>query len=381
MKNLDAVAPVSEKKSTLQSLSKIPSVPGLYRHENGTYYGKKKIAGVKKVAALTTENNENISDRKLAEKALAVWVAKLENPAPKEAKMAFSTLLAMLKGQWSGKAESTVDKVDWVVRCFEVHSPAFLNKPIDAIKPSDLSEFFSLRSKNLGAQAFNEMSRIIRTAFELAVNDGILSASPYAKVPKTMRRKRIIAQPAPVPTIEQCEAITANIRSQVCNRHDVNVTADLLEFMHKAALGTAECLLADWSKVNWEGDYIEVRRQKTGAYFRVPIFAHLKDFLADLHKRQGNPKKGPLFSILSPKQALYNACRRLNLTKYSPIDFRKARITWMLRKGIPAEMIAKWQGHKDNGVLIRKTYAWVISEADKAYELEQLAKLTDKKAA
>ena len=48
--------PSSGKKTTLQSLTKIPAVNGLYRHENGTYYGKKKIRGVKKVAALTTAN-------------------------------------------------------------------------------------------------------------------------------------------------------------------------------------------------------------------------------------------------------------------------------------------------------------------------------------
>lgn len=48
----------------------------------------------------------------------------------------------------------------------------------------------------------------------------------------------------------------------------------------------------------------------------------------------------------------------------------------MLRKGIPAEVIDIWQGHKDNGVLIRKTYSWVITEADQKYEREQLAKLS-----
>ncbi len=93
-----------------------------------------------------------------------------------------------------------------------------------------------------------------------------------------------------------------------------------------------------------------------------------------LHERQGTPAAGVLFSILSPKQALYNACNRLEFPAYSPIDFRKARITWFLRKGVAAEAIAKWQGHRDNGVLIRRTYAWVISDSDNAYEQEQLSK-------
>ena len=70
MKSHEPVAP----KSTLQSLSKIHGFTGLYRHENGSYYGKKKIRGVKKVAALTTPEGQNISDRKWAEKAFKAWV-------------------------------------------------------------------------------------------------------------------------------------------------------------------------------------------------------------------------------------------------------------------------------------------------------------------
>lgn len=85
-------------------------------------------------------------------------------------------------------------------------------------------------------------------------------------------------------------------------------SADKLKFMHKAALGTAECVYADWQKVNWECGYIEVKRQRTGAYFRVPIYDHLKPFLLDLHERQGSPASRLHFSILSPTQALYNAC-------------------------------------------------------------------------
>ncbi|MEI9898699.1 MAG: hypothetical protein WDN28_33775 [Chthoniobacter sp.] len=48
----------------------------------------------------------------------------------------------------------------------------------------------------------------------------------------------------------------------------------------------------------------------------------------------------------------------------------------MLRKGADVEFIAKAQGHKDNGILIRRTYAWVITSLDKHYENQQLAKLT-----
>jgi len=159
--------PVVTPKSTAQRLRKIPGIPGLYRHENGSYYGKKKILGVKKIAALTVTNGQNIVERKAAETALKLWSEKLEKPTPEGAKESFGAWLEKLKTLWGGKAGSTVDKVDWTRRCFEMDVEAqggkglaILETPIDAIKPSDLSAFFARRSQVLGAQAFNEMSRI-----------------------------------------------------------------------------------------------------------------------------------------------------------------------------------------------------------------------------
>ena len=49
----------------------------------------------------------------------------------------------------------------------------------------------------------------------------------------------------------------------------------------------------------------------------------------------------------------------------------------MIRKGVPVETIAKWQGHVDNGVLIRKVYSWVFDEGQADYEKAQLAKLME----
>lgn len=359
-------------KSTLQKLSPIPNVPGLYRHENGSYYGKKKIRGNRKVHALTFASGENIKDRKLAEVALAKWKAELT--APKPATMLFSELWAKWETNHDGKSEGTKRVIKDVKRGIEMDFPEVFKMAISAIKPSHLSEFFARRSKKLGHYAFNEMSRQIKGAFEIAVNDGLLNESPYAKIPKNMRRKKIKREPAKVPTIEQCEAICDHVRNQQFS-DTAEASADMLELMHRAALGTAECIFADWSRVEWEKGYMETKRIKTGAWFRVPLYPHFKPFLSELWERQGKPKAGKLISIKSPKQALYNACKRLGYEAYSPIDFRKARITAMLWKGIPSEQIAKWEGHKDNGELIRKTYSWVITALDDKREQEHLAKL------
>ncbi len=369
-------------KTTHESLTKIPGVPCLYRHDNGSYYAKKKIRGSKRVHALTTADGANIFDRRLAEAALRSWGVVLVTPTLADGKKPLREWFSKLKELWGGKAKATVKKIDYAVRCMELDWDAqkqkganLLEMPLDAIKPTEISAFLARLSTRLGAHAFNGVSSKIKNVYETAVDDGAILVNAYAKVPRKIRRKKIIYAPARVPSIEQCQAICDNVRQQKNSPNPVP-TADMLEFMHLAALGQAECILADWSKVDWRAETIEVKRQKTGTYFSVPFYPHLKPFLLDMWKRHGEPKSGLMFSILSPKQALYNACRRLGLERYSPIDFRKARIVWMLRKGVPVETLAKWQGHKDNGVLIRKTYAWVITEGDRAFEKEQLAKLS-----
>jgi integrase len=359
-------------KTTLQKLSRIAAVHGLYRHENGTYYGKKKINGTRKVAALTTANGENISDRKLAETALEKWKAELT--APKPATMLFADLWAKWEAAYAGMSDGTKSQIAWVKQCFEVGFPQIFQMEVSEIKPSHLVKFFGLRSKKLGCYSFNELSRQVKGVFAIAVADELIKKSPWEDVPKNFRRKPIKREEASIPTIEQCQAIVLHVRNQTF-ADTAEASADMLEFMHKAALGTAECENADWSKVNWNGNYIEVKRIKTGAYFRVPIYPHLKTFLIGMHERQGKPKTGKIFSIKSPKQALYNACKRLGFDSYSPIDFRKSRIKDMIRKGVPAETIAKWQGHKDNGILIRRTYMRTFDEQENAFEREQLTKL------
>lgn len=362
-------------KTTLESLKKIPGVPCLYRHEdNDSYYGKKKLRGGKKaVRALVTANGENITERKLAEKALAAWIHSLTAPVPATDEMTFAELWEKFLAQKSGQAVKTLKKCDWVKQCLDTDFPEAWRMRVVDFKPSHLGEFFAKRQW-MKPSAFNEMTMHIKNVFAVAVGDNIIPTSPYSKVQKALTRMKNVRERDNVPTIGQCEAIVVSIRSQQF-ADTADKSADMVALMHLAALGTAECINADWKDVKWEARRLDVMRQKTGEPFHVPFYPHLEPFLIDLWERQGKPTSGKLFSILSPKQAIYNACKRLTLPAYSPRDLRKARIVWMLRKGISVEDIAKWQGHQDNGVLIRRTYAWVITSLDAEHEKKQLEKM------
>ncbi|MEI9898698.1 MAG: site-specific integrase [Chthoniobacter sp.] len=193
---------------------------------------------------------------------------------------------------------------------------------IEDIKPSHLAEFLAKRW-DMAASSVNRLSTHIKNAFEIAEKDSLLKENPYAKLTKEERRKRDAKKPPQVPTIEECEAIVASVRGQEF-ADTAERTADMLELMHRAVLGQAELIPLDWADVRWEAEKIIIwERKKTGEYFEVPFYPHLKPFLLDLWERHGKPQAGKVVSILTPAIALRNACKRLKLPHFSPRDFRK----------------------------------------------------------
>lgn len=373
-KTLSVVTDAPKSKTTWQQL-RPTGYPCLYRHDNGSYYGVKKVRGRKLPKALKTANGQNIAERKVAERALADWISALTAPAPLASEMTFAELYDMFLAQKAGQAQSTKDLCEWVKQCVTTTAPTLWTMRVREIKPSHLAEFFAQRYA-MKATSFNTMSAHVKNILAIAVSDDIIAANPWDKVPKKQRRKKNERTPDEVPTIEECEKLVAHVRNQEF-ADTADKSADMLALMHLAALGQAELVALDWKDVRWSEKKIIIwKRLKTGAYFEVPFFPHLEPFLLDLWERQGKPTVGKVVSILSPAIALANACKRLKMPRYSPRDFRKARITWFLRKGVSAEQIAKWQGHKDNGILIRRVYAWVITSLDNAEEQRELAKLS-----
>src|SRR5204862_7489881 len=87
------------------------------------------------------------------------------------------------------------------------------------------------------------------------------------------------------------------------------------------------------------------------------IYPQLKPLL--LRRRRNDAPNERVFKIDDAKKAIANACRRLNLPKYSHISFRRMFITRAIERGVDVKVIAEWQGHKDGGKLILDTYSHV----------------------
>jgi hypothetical protein len=68
------------------------------------------------------------------------------------------------------------------------------------------------RQNNLKPNSYNELSRQIKNIFDLALNDRVISRSPYAGA--TNKRKRVAREPDAIPSAEQFERIVEAIRDQ-----------------------------------------------------------------------------------------------------------------------------------------------------------------------
>lgn len=359
--------------STTREQLNATGYPCLFRHEgNKNYYGKKKHKGKTLTKALRTEQGVKITDRKLAETALRKWLDSIDAPVTVQAPT-FAEMYVLFLAAKKGKEASTQKSYRFRYHTIETLAPQILAMPVDKIKPSDFAPMLSQLEREWKPRTFNALTLFIKQIFDLAIKDDIIEKNPYHKL--STKRVKINDEPAQVPTIEQCEKIVESIRGQ--EFADTRETSgDLVEFLHLAGLGEAEAAWLTWDNINFQAGFMQCKRVKTGRYFQVPIYPQLRPLLTDMYERQGKPDPGvKVFKVRSIKKSLFNACTRLGYQHYSPRDLRKARIVNLLRKGITPETLSKWQGHKDNGVLIRRTYSWVIDDGFKQYEAKQLALL------
>jgi integrase len=169
------------------------------------------------------------------------------------------------------------------------------------------------------------------------------------KVDKPIRR---------TPTFEQFQRIIESIRSQEFNGHDADESADFVEFVGLAGLGQAEASALTWPDIDWQREQIITFRHKTKSGFAIPLYPQLRPLLEKRHA-QRSPGDDRVFKIKDAKRAIAAACKRLGFPAFSHRSFRRMFIVRAIERGVDVKVIAEWQGHKDGGTLILRTYSHV----------------------
>ncbi len=306
----------------------------------------------------------NTTDREIAGRNLKVELAKLKNTDPQKSKMTLEALLGLYEQSITGLAEHTKATRKSILKVFKDTWPHGLQIQVSAISPGQLQIWLSQQQSRLKNSSYNEYLRFLRHIFTLAINHKVIAESPVTSF-KQLRVEKPVRQ---TPSWDEFVKLVADIRNQKYNC-DAQDSADLVEFMGRAGVGTAECANLKGEHIDLINGRITLYRVKTDIGYVVPLYPQVKVLLERMNT-EGKIKRGEsVFRVKDPKRALDAACTRLKFPKYSSRALRRCFITRAVEMGIDFKTISAWQGHQDGGVLIAKTYSHLRTEhSDKMAE-------------
>jgi integrase len=318
----------------------------LYRYKpSGQYFARVRFRGKLYRRKLDT------ADLALAKRKLRTFKDDLERTDAAKGNTSFAAVLEAYERTLTG-ANSTLEDKRAVIAKLKQTWFGVDTLPLRTVKPSDVKRWLSEHYGNKSASYYNSALTVVRTAFDVAVNDKIVSESPAKDITYRKRNKPIRL----TPTFEQFKQIVTDIRSQKFNG-EAEQSGDFIEFMGLAGLGQAEISAITRAHVDLEAGRIIVYRRKTDSGFAIPIYPQLRPLVEKLCKGKAHDQR--LFSINEAKKALRNACKRLGFPQFTHRSLRRMFITRAIERGVDVKVIAEWQGHRDGGKLILQTYSHV----------------------
>ena len=324
----------------------------LFRYSSsGVYYGRFQSNGKDISRSLRT------TDRALAKRRLADELVNASKLDVKVGKMTLEELLRLHAERLSQYSPKTIATRQSIFKIFKETWPHGLNIPVHSVSTGQLELWLASRRANFKNATYNEYARFLRHLFELALKFRVIATSPAAG----LKGLRVETPIRATPTWAQFQSLVADIRSQRFSA-EAEDSADLVEFMGLAGVGTAECANLIGEHIDFGSKRITLYRLKTDTGYSIPIFPQLLPFLQTLQAK-GQIQQGKyVFKVRDPKKSLTAACKRLGFPHFSPRSLRRCFITRAIELGVDFKTIASWQGHRDGGVLIAKTYSHLRNE-------------------
>jgi integrase len=250
---------------------------------------------------------------------------------------------------------------------FECHfkvAGRYLNfdREVASIKLAEMRELKSKLSEGRKPSSVNDIIfKALAALFQLAVDDELLERSPLEKLKRAKKGEPDRQQP----TWDQANGIAANVAAKTAE------SGLIVKLMLNFGVGQAEIKFLRGEHIDLANGVVHFRRKKTGKHFDVPIFPHATGLVEAL-KAHGRLDVGkPVVAWRNPRKALAAACERLDLPLYEPRALRRCFIVHALELGIDPRLVARWQGHKDAG-LVFKVYGTHI---DAQHEKRQAQKM------
>ena len=337
---------MSKHKKTQETESDWSKIgPCLYRYRKANYYALVRFKGKQIRQSLDTD------DLEMARRKLKKFRSDLETTKPSESRrtiaMQSEIFLAGLVGE-----PTTKDNATRSIKNLVEHFGG--DTLIKKVTPSDCRAWIA--TFELSADAKNKRIQHGRQFFQAAVDDQVIPSNPMAGMKYFVRPKRTSITPSD----EQFLAIVADLRAQVWNGHGRNDSADFVELAGRLGLGQAELAGIQRQHINLEADEIVIFRKKMKQGFTIPIYPEARPII---ERRLETMTEGPEQRLLPQddcKKGLAAACKRLGFPNFEPRSLRRYFVTKAIRLGVDVPTIARWQGHRDGGVLIMSVYGDIV---------------------
>ncbi len=359
----------------------------LYKDHEGFYHAARKMGGVRIWEALGT------NQLSLARKLLHKWLTATDaNPPCRDRDISLRQAIQMTLGEierdnprslktWSGNAGILFRACLWPggadipfadltpEQCQTIFAQARDKEGI--LRPTRLLHCDLRKPKLIGmpiaASTFNHchtlMSRVCR--------DRVLGGY---RLDDPMARARVNRLPAGkidrvTPSLQQFQAILTFMRRP--HQNMCVESADMVQMAGEVGLGRAEMVKLKLGMLDYEVGAIQVTRVKTDHEFDIPFYPWSHELWNRVVGRATARSNGAgpdvtLFSVKSPAKALRAACVALDFPNFTMRAIRRLFIYLCCWGGVPEEIVAKLQGHQDDGKLIREVYDNAKCESDAA---------------
>jgi integrase len=323
---------------------------GLYKYESsGVYFAHVRASGKLHRKSLRT------TDRKLADRRLSEFRRKISRIDTRLGRITLAAMADLYLQTIEHRSHSTKKARRGIIARLKNTFHGADSLSLGEIKPSQLETWLSKQAGHLSASHYNTFVTTLRDIFALAVRDRYIADSPCAEF-KYRKRKQPIRL---TPSWEQFKAIVADVRSQPFNA-DALDSADFLEACGVLGLGQAELAGMKREHIDLKRGRIIVYRRKTDTGFVVPVFPQARALIKRLC--EGKKHDAYLFPIAQARKALRNSCTRLGFPNFGHRSLRRTFVTKALESGADVGVVAAWQGHRDQGALILRTYRHLRSE-------------------
>jgi integrase len=302
-------------------------------------------------------------------------------PASKTATTGHGATLSDVLDLWRsalvGKESSTLKGYDAAIRWWKARIG---DKPARALVKSDVLLALASEPDWTGKTRNNKMS-VLRQALQLAIDDGVLTASAVAGIDSFAHQ-----DPEPDPfDQEEAEAIIAGLA-----RHYDEQVARYFGVKFYSGLRTSESLAMQWNWIDWRRKTMGVGQAivlgeykantKTNRVRQVQLNSRALSFLTDQKPSTflahswifPDPRTGERWTDDEPPRELYwRPClKRLGIRYRSPYETRHTYATMLLMGGAKPAWAAGQMGHSVQQFL--DTYAKWIDGGENDVEMAKL---------